>query len=281
MIDLNKFVDNKDVILPIAEGWGQINGRKIYAPGQEAGWYLVQLPLGTVKRPATLLEIARALKPLKSMQIYALGTEGIPLNFDNFKRHGLGEAEHIWFLNLPIFSVASVVRWEDNRLYFYAQILPKERRIVQGVKEAFEGRKGLLGMRGVTPELRYYVLLAELQRQSYEALAELKDGSKFGGVSGSELKKHLKAFQSDFGVRLRLSIENAGGTYISHSKRGNGFIVEWKVGEQKVKSEIRDDLRLVSAGFCLSGDDELHTMNSIVGLAKLFQEDSPLYITRE
>lgn len=280
MIDLNKFTEAKDVVLPIVQGWGQINDRKIYAPGQEDGWYLVQLPLGTIKRKASLLEVSRAISKLKSLQVYALGTEGIPLNFDNFKRRGFGEAETINFLNLPVFSVASVVAWEDGRLYFYAQILPKEQAIIRRVREAFEGRQNLLGVRGVTPELRYYFLLTDLQRQSYDALQSLSDKGKWA-VSDSELSKRIASFKADFATRLEHAITNAGGTYISHSKRGNGFLVEWKVGNQTVKSEIRDDFRIVSAGFCLSGDDEKHSMNSIVQLAKMFKKNAPLYITRE
>lgn len=279
MLDLKKFSEAKEYIVPIVGHWGKVNGR-LFAYSGEDGWYkIVAGDIVTVERKATQLEINKTLKPLKSIQIYALGTEGIPLNFDIFKRKGFGEAETILMLNLPIFSIASVVEWEDGRLYYYEQITPKTDTL-RRVKDAFEGRQSLLGMRGITPELRYYVLLTELQRQSYDALAELSNEGKWS-ISSDERNKRIKSFTADFAHRLERAITNAGGTYISHSKRGDKFLVEWKVGNQTVKSEIRDDLRIVSAGFCLSGDDEKHSMNSIINLAKMFKKRAPLYITRE
>lgn len=280
MLDLKKFSETKEYIVPIVGNWGKINGRLFVYSGED-GWYKIKAgDIVSVERKATQLEVDKTLKPLKKSLVYALGTEGIPLNFDTFKRKGLGEAEPVWGLDLPIFSVASVVHWEDGRLYFYEQTQSGTNDALRGAREAFEGRKTLLGVRGITPELRYYVLLADLQRQSYDALAILSDDSKWS-ISSDERKKRIKAFTAEFSVRLRHAIEGAGGTYVSHSKRGDKFLVEWKVGNQTVKSEIRDDLRIVSAGFCLSGDDEKHSMNSIIQLAKMFKKRAPLYITRE
>jgi hypothetical protein len=76
------------------------------------------------------------------------------------------------------------------------------------------------------------------------------------------------------------SIVRAGGTFISMSRKANGYLVTWSVGGETLKSEIRDDLRIVSAGFCLSGYDKAHSMNSIVNLAKIYIEDDTLNITR-
>ena len=277
-IDLTRFSKQDIKIVPIVGGWGQRDQRKVYAPNAEDGWYRVVFgDTITLEGKATPLEILKDLRPLKKYLIYAMGTEGIPLNFDNFRRIGVGEAVNINFLALPIFTVASVVRWEDERFYFYEQVLPKERRIIQGAKEAFESNGNLLELSGATPELRYYFLLGQLQRESFRALEDLE---RFA-LTASERSNRIAAFQTSFPNRLKLAISNAGGVYKKHTKRGNGFTVEWELGGQLVKTNIRDDFSVTSAGYCLSGDDRKHTLGSLIQLAKMFQERSPLYITRE
>ena len=44
---------------------------------------MVELPSGKIIDEATRLDITLAMEPLKKIQVYALGTEGIPVNFDN------------------------------------------------------------------------------------------------------------------------------------------------------------------------------------------------------
>ena len=278
MLDLTKFSKETKAIVPIVSGWGQYKGRRIPAPKTEDGFYVVKLGDKTIiVKKASPMEVLLALEPLSKYEVYPLGTEGIATNFDIFKRLGFGEAEPINFLNLPPFSVAKVVKWEDGRLYFYNETLPKNRKTLQEVRRAFEQRQVLSGVRGVSPEIRYYILLLNLQRDSYEALAELKDWT----ISETERARRISSFQGTFLGRLKHAVEQAGGTYIGYHKVGRGQLVEWKIGGQIVKSTIRDDFRIVTAGFCLSGDDKKHTLPSLINLAKLFQEDMPLYITRE
>lgn len=277
MINLEKFTKEEKKLIPILNGTGT-RDRRVVRANVEDGWYVAVFGnTVAVERKATPLEILKELRPLNKYRVYAMGTEGIPLNFDQFKRMGEGEAVTINFLSLPLFSVASVVRWEDDKFYFYEQTVPKERGVIQSAKEAFENNRDLLAVSGTTPELRYYFLLGQLQRESYEALQELEQFS----LSSSERDKRIAAFQNSFPERLKLAIRKAGGTYKSHAQRGKGFTVEWEVGGQLVKTNIRDDFSVTSAGYCLSGDDRKHSLGSLVQLAKMFQERSPLYITRE
>lgn len=283
MIDLQRFTNKRETIIPIVNGCGQELGnfRKIYATGHEDGWYKVTLGNDvSIDRKATPLEVLKTLEPMRKIQVYALGTEGVPLNFNNFKTRGFREVEQVHFMNLPAFSAAQVVPWDDGKLYFYDRIASKNARIIQRAKEAFERGEKLLDLRGYSPELRYYVLLLNLQREAFEALQQLNDSS-FGAISDDERNKRVNEFRLNFSARLVGAIERSAGTYISHTKRGDGYDVVWEIGGRKIKSYIRDDLRIISAGFCLSGDDEKHTMNSIVNLARLFQKESYLNITRE
>lgn len=278
MLDLEKFSKETRAVVPIVSGWGQYKGRRIAAPRAEDGFYVVGFgDKISVGKKASPMEILKTLENTTKYKVYSLGTEGIPFNFDVFKRLGFGEAETINFLNLQPFTVAEVTKWEDGRLYFCNETIPKNRRTLQSVRTAFEQRQILSGVRGVSPELRYYVLLLNLQRDSYEALKELKDWT----ISEDERARRIASFQGTFLVRLRHAVEQAGGTFIGYHKVGRGQMVEWEIGGQRVKSTIRDDFRIVTAGFCLSGDDKKHTLPSLINLAKLFQEDYPLYITRE
>lgn len=278
MLDLEKFSKETKVTVPIVHGYGQKNGRMIYSPGTPDNWYIISLGDKTkVERPATRLEIIKEAENYKQYQVYALGTEGVPVNFDMFYRLGLKEAEEIYFLSLPIFSTSNVILHEDGRLYFVEEILPKNRAVLTSVRESFNKNETIKEIKGVTPEIRYYYLVLNLQRESQRALEELKNIQ----LKEEEYQKRLAEFKATFGGRLEEAIKQAGGQLIRYSKIGTNYLIEWKIGNQIVKSTIRDDLRIISAGFCLSGDDRKHTMNSIVHLAKMFRTDAPLYITRE
>ncbi len=277
MLDLKRFSQIKTVIVPIVGGVGRYNGRHLVF-NVEDGWYAISLgDEAVIEKKATQLEIARAIQNQPTFLVYALGTEGIPLNFDGFSRKGWGEAVTVHFQNLRIFEVAKVIYWEDKKFYFYEQVIPREREIIKIAKEAFEKEGVLSFVKGVTPELRYYFVLCSLQRQSYRAAIELE---KFN-LNKAERDKRIAEFQQTFAGRLKDTIERAGGTLVKYSKQGTGYLVHWKIGEQVVKSTIHDDMRIMSLGYCASGADKEHTMASAVQLAKLFQEDKPLYITRE
>mgnify|MGYP001582446194 CR=1 FL=1 len=278
MINLEKFTYKKQVLVPLVDGWGQKNQRKIYIPNVEDGWYWIFLGSSiSIEKKASPIDVVKELHNLKKYYVYSLGTEGVVTNFDIFKRIGKNETIRVNFLNLPIFTVATTIRLEDRRFYFYDQCLPKNQSVIQRAKESFESKHDLLELSGATPELRYYFLLICLQRESYTAIQSLE---KYV-LSHGEYVKRVSLFQSSFPQRLKSAIERAGGKYISHTKRGKGFTAEWEVGGQLVKTNIRDDFSVTSAGYCLSGDDKRHTLSSLVRLAKMFQEDEPLNITRE
>ncbi len=277
MLNLDRFAKEEIVTMPIVDGWGQYNSRKVYAPKTEDGWYRVKLAGNTsVERKASQLEIYKALKDKKSYRVFALGSEGIPLNFDIFIKHGWAESVSVNFLTLNAFEVAKIVYWEDKRFYYY-EPESKVERVIRTVKERFEHNGTLSDVSGTTPELRYYFILCCLQRDSGQFVSDL---GKFV-ISATERDKRIAAYKKGFSSRLMDAIIRAGGTYVSHTRKASGYNVTWVIGGQTVKTFIRDDMRIVTAGFCLSGDDKKHTMNSLVHLAKMFQEDKDLYITTE
>ena len=317
MIDLERFTKTIEVVVPIVNGYGVFRGRKIQGntinngtsiqnganagsnpdssrtrinvgstngysdkSGGGDGWFLVSLGIeAKIVRRATLHETRNAILGVSNKRhfhVVLLGKEGIALNTDIFYKRGLTESVTVNFANEPLFTVARIVQWEDGRFYFFETIFPKNRAVIQGIKERFEAERDLLGLSGVTPELRYYYLLANLQRQSYRAAEEIERLA----LSRAEKDKRIREFQSTFAGRLQASVERAGGRLVSYSKYGEGWMVEWRLDDETIKSIIHDDLRIVSAGFCLSGDDQQHSLHSIINLARLFKKESYLNITR-
>ncbi len=279
MLDLKRFSEETEEIVPIIGGTGRFHGRFISLKVDD-GWYLVSLgDKALIKRKATVLEVAKAIKDQPTFSVYALGIEGIPLSFDSFSRRGWGEAVTVNFQNLQIFEVARIVYWEDKRFYFYGQEMPNE--ILREAKKVFEKNEPFNNIKGLTPELRYYLILVSLQRESFRAAQEL---AKFK-LNAAERAKRIKEFQETFSGRLQRTIENVGGTLIRYSKKGNNYNVRWKVYGQEIVSTIKDDERIISLGFCASGADTKHTLSSAIALAKLYYEEAGtdhggLYITR-
>lgn len=280
-INLNRFVGTTEAVVPLIDNWGKLNGRRIELQAED-GWYKVRLDSqATIIKKASPLEIRRTLEPMKKLMVYGLGGEGVPVNFDNFKKRGYQESISVHFMGGQPFDVLEIVLWEDGRFYFYGVNQRHQRELVRGVKEAYQARRILPDLRGVTPEIRYAFMLGHLQRESYESVESiLKEGGL--AISGPQRDRITIQLQSSFSNVLKSAITKAGGTYVGHHKLNQStYAVDWRVGGQLVKSHINADLRIISAGFCLSGDDKRHSMNSIIGLAKTFQENRPLYITRE
>lgn len=295
VIDFSRFVKDKVIVAPVIDGWGKFEGRKFDFPDTKDGWY--QITLGNtskIERPASPLEVYKTLKNRKHYLVFAYGDEGIPINFDNFKQLGLGETIRVNFFSLPLFTIGKVVLWDDGRFVYFDvearvhhEILGTLQQSIdpRGVQEKVSGRSmergsGLwAGTKGLTPELGYYCLLISLTAQAFREVDRLDKLV----LSPEEKEKRVKQFANTLEGRLRKIIEDSGGEFVDYKQsRGKSLLVTWKIGDQTVKSQIQGDtFAIISAGYCLSGDDKRHTMNSIVRLAKDFQEDSPLYITRE
>lgn len=280
VINLNRFVNDKEIIAPIVDGWGKYEGRRLEFK-IENGWYKIKIGnTSEIISKASPLEIYKTLKDKKHYLVFAYGEEGIPTNFDNFRRMGFEETVSVNFFNLPLYSVGKVTKMEDGRFYFFELESRIYAEIFKGLRGCINGKSGdISSVRGLTPELFYYSILIQL---SSEAFHEVDRLDKLV-LSPEEKEKRVKEFANTVEDRLKKIVQDSGGKLIEFKKsRGDSILVTWEVGGQRVKSTIKGDtFSIVSAGYCLSGEDKKHTMNSIVRLAKEFQKDKPLYITRE
>jgi hypothetical protein len=277
-INLERFTKDQEFVIPIVSGWGQHASRKVWKRTED-GWYVVSLG-NTIKviRKATAMEIVKTLQPLKKLSFYALGNEGIPVNFDNLERMGFSGAVTINFLNSPVFEVARVVRWEDGRFYFCDNDPRFQRDLLNILRARFDASQSITSLPTVTPELFYYFMLISLEHQAFREVTAITTMK----LSEEEKAKRVEQFKNTFDERLKKTIQDAGGTMIRFSKaNANSYLVTWRIGNQTVKSTITDNFSILNAGFCLSGDDRSHSMASLIQLAKMFRRDQPLYITRE
>lgn len=276
-INLDRFTEEKEIVMPVVEHWGKFQGRLMKYPIAEDGWYKVKLPFGVLQRKATPLEIVKAGKGLPVVRVYAMGGEGIAVNFDNLLKKGLEETVSVNFLDLPAFEVAKAIEWEDGRFYFYEPDPRFQRTLLMQLKNQYETDQPLAG-KGITPELRYYYLLLSLQKQSLREIEELEKLR----LTELEKQKRIKEFQNSFQGRLKDIIEKADGELIRYYKsNATSYMVHWRIKETDkiIKSTIRDNFRILDLGFCASGADRQHSIQSAIQLAKVYGRN--IYITRE
>lgn len=281
---LSKLSETRQVVLPVSNNWGRYKTRLIKANNND-GWYLVELGNDVkVLRPASLMEIDEVVEGKDVLTGMALSDEFVPINFNNLrKKTGGNTARFLLGDNVTSWDHIKTVLWEDGRLYFAGIDYSRDRKVVEQVKQAFEEETSIDHIKGATPELRYYFLCQGLYRSSYRAYQDLLK------MNLSKDQKHnwIKKFKADFKTRLKLQIENAGGELVSYTKEPGGrYLVTWKVGGTQIKSVINDRMSIIDLGFCASGHDKEHTLQSAIHLSKIYQEEGGvgyggLYITRE
>lgn len=108
-----------------------------------------------------------------------------------------------------------------------------------------------LKWKGLTPEMRVcYSIVFNRERVEKERLLEQQ--------------------QSRGEKRLRDALELGGGSLRDFSDRGDYWLVEWtsRSGEIHSSAISKDDLTVVSAGICLSGEDEKFDLQSLVGVVE-------------
>lgn len=276
MIDLTRFAATSNIVLPITEGYGIYRGRVFSLPGLEDNWYMFSVgnKIDNVRR-ATALEIRKTIEKesFKPIRFYAIGDEGVPVTFG--KKTGTTK---IYFNNLPLFRVAKATPWHDSKFYFYDEDPAFQRPILDILEKLFKEEKSIGKTKEVTPELRYYYLIARLDHASENDFDQILSMN----ISEVERKKILKKAEGNFDIRLKKEIERAGGKLVNFRKaNGNSYLVTWTIGNQEVKTTIKDNFSVLSLGYCASGDDRRHSLASAVQLAKMFKQNKPLYITRE
>lgn len=74
--------------------------------------------------------------------------------------------------------------------------------------------------------------------------------------------------------RLREAVRFGGGELLDHADRGDYWVIDWttRTGERHT-STIAKDFTVITAGICLSGEDEKFDLHSLVGVVEGWNED--------
>ncbi|HEX6624303.1 MAG TPA: hypothetical protein VF064_11360 [Pyrinomonadaceae bacterium] len=123
------------------------------------------------------------------------------------------------------------------------------------LREAWRQRlqPGALDWKGCTPEMRAcYALPFAREMQTREQRRLREERSRRGRDE----------------TRLREALRFGGGDLGSYRDRGDHWLVEWMArdGESHTSAISKRDLTVVSAGICLSGEDDKFDLHSLVGV---------------
>jgi hypothetical protein len=121
------------------------------------------------------------------------------------------------------------------------------------LREAWRERRApsALGRGGLTPEMRTCYALLHGREEQARARVE----------RGRERRDE---------ARLRGALGFGGADLRSYLDRGDHWLVEWTTrdGQQHLSAISKRDLTVISAGICLSGEDEKFDLHSLVGVVE-------------
>lgn len=92
------------------------------------------------------------------------------------------------------------------------------------------------------------------------------------------LREQLKLAQRDrMEVRLTEALEHAEARLYSYLERGDVYVVKYEVdGRERISTIRRDDLSVLTADICLSGQDQRFDLTSLVGVLREGERDRQL-----
>jgi len=265
------------VLIPLVHGKGNWKNTHVNIQSNITGWYWLEIgetkeDYFFVTKKATPVEITRiALKENNYNIGYVFNNEFIPFSFNT-----------IWS-KFPIYEGFCLIRDTSFPLLFYSKpwtmitayfdydnfyfinVIPPIKQLIE-IRNRFENRQNLEGLKGITPELRHLFFLHCLERSTQEELEKAKKEEEF--------KKTLMG-------RIKSAIEEAGGYLERIYQRGENVEIVWKIGDEQFNSIVRaTNLRVKEAGYCLSGGDERLSLKAAVLTAQDYIEKDLIYKTR-
>ena len=271
MINLNKFIQPKQIIAPVLNGHFPYE-RKRYTVSSPDGWSLIELSSNSAKliRPV-LAEIELVVPSKNTIKGYTYNNNIVFQNFDVAKRKTKFDVMAPLHLNSsPTFSSIEAVIWEDSKLYFYRPNY-SDFKISEVSRNCLsDGSGDTVGLKGVTPELKTVFLFHSIERQNIQKLLE-----------EAKKKEKEEEFKKSIPGKLFWSFQAVGAKVLNYTQEGKRIVVDWSLGSQEFNSVIdTDTFRIVESGFCMSGDDKRHSISSMILTAKDYQKDRLIHKTR-
>lgn len=273
MINFDLFTKENKAVVPVHNKKCRYN-RKYYDVDTDDGWYLCSF----IGNEAKALEVAdptiSVLEDCRIIYGYKYNNQVVLQNFDMGRIYLKGKIIVPYYFgdNICPFTSIKVAAWPDGNFYFYS-IDYSDLKIFD-VWDAFTYRRDLSTVKGVTPELKALFNFYIVERAASEKAIE-------------DAQRRAKALEyiDTLEGKLVQAFNTSGATIISYKSDANKGVVEvnWTYdGSDYVFNSILDSntLQVLEAGYCLSGHDKEHTAISIVKLAKSYEEDDLIHITR-
>ena len=147
------------------------------------------------------------------------------------------------------------VRWDGGARWFEEVDRRAEPQVAERLREAMRAITPPESVRfkGLTPEMRTAYDLAAQEAQEFQALMQPRRDE----------------------ARLREALTLGGGELREFHDRGDFWLVEWTTrdGERHTSAIAKQELTVVSAGICLSGQDRDFDLQSLVGVVERQWED--------
>ncbi len=238
--------------------------------GNKAGWYIlrpISISAAEIVREATLSEVARYLALFPQIRLV------------------LAQKIDRQWLAFP-------AQWGDNRFRIAGPIglwlAAEDVERFDGVEAAFDGRSFWYVQRDRRSDPAVSAYLRE--RFSQDSIADLPPevtALHKRGLSREQrdvyawLREQIKEAQRDrVEVRLAEALGHAEATLQSYFERDDVYVVKYEVdGRERISTIRRDDFSVVTAGICLSGQDQRFDLTSLVGVLREGERDQRLVWT--
>ena len=114
--------------------------------------------------------------------------------------------------------------------------------------------------------------LAWLEKGSLEPPEVKGCGPEYETVYQMLTEEIRKAQQRTVEGRIRSAVEYLGAELVGFLEEGEGYSVEWRDGGHTYRTRVDSNLRLVSAGICLSRLEHEQTLASTVAVMRRYRE---------
>jgi hypothetical protein len=309
-VDYRRFLQrSEEVDAPVVDGYAWLRDRRARVQGEAAnGWWKVKVK-GRLAEPiaaATSEEAAAAMAPLPRVRGHVLHAHGgVALVDGRAVCHPIDLAPTDEAP--PVLAPVIARRWPTGDLLLWDG-LEWEGEVEEAARCALEDRTGLAAMKGVAAALRAAFAFATAQAASRELAIPVEPAEvrrwvgEIADQGYARAETALRALAQERAARaprrvpvarpppqphdLEADVEEAlraAGARLLAVRRVNGGVVEvrWMFQGQRLISLVMEDgLRVIDAGVCLAGEDDLVTLDSLPGVIREAMDTDALVITR-
>jgi len=149
------------------------------------------------------------------------------------------------------FEEVEVALLKGKLCYFLQVVYGGKSYALMDVKDAFENKKLLDGIKDVTPEMRVVYTFHWLERKREELRKELLEPQKI----------------------IKRLMEESGAAIEFVKKNNRGWEVQWSADGYTINTQLNNDYRVVEAGFCVSHWDGTQSARSLVNVLHDYVKD--------